>query len=88
MYQVTVIESKRLRWAGIVARMEENRSSLKIVTGKRTGKRHLGRPRHRWEDNVRMDLKENGVNARNWVDSAQHRDRRAFVNAAINLRIP
>ena len=54
---VRVIKSRRLRWAGHVARMEEGRSAFKILTGKPTGKRPLGRPRHRWEDNVRMNFK-------------------------------
>ena len=53
-----MIKSIRLRWAGHVARMEESGSALKILTGKPTGKRPLGRPRRRWEDNIRMDLKE------------------------------
>ena len=66
---VRVIKSKRLRWAGHVARMEECRSAFKILTGKRTGKRLFGRPRSRWEDNIRMDLEEIGVNAGNWVGS-------------------
>ena len=51
-----------LRWAGHVARMEEGRSALKILAGKPTGKRPLGRPRRRWEDNIRMDLEEIGIN--------------------------
>ena len=55
---VRVIKSRRLRWAGHVARMEEGRSVFKILTGKPTGKRPLGRPRRRWEDNIRMDLEE------------------------------
>ena len=54
--------------------MEEGRSAFKILTFKRTGKRPLGRPRSRWKDNIRMDLKEIGVNTRNLVDSAQNRD--------------
>ena len=54
---VTVIKSRRLRWAGHVARMEEFRSGFKILTGKPTGNRPVGRPRRRWEDNIRMDLK-------------------------------
>ena len=54
--------------------MEEGRSALKILTGKPTGKRTLGRPRRRWEDNIRMYLEEIGINARNWVDSAQDRN--------------
>ena len=81
-----VIKSRRLRWAGHVARMEEGRSAFKIVTGKPTGKRTLGRPRRSWEDNIRMDLEKMGINAGNWVDSAQDRDYwRALVNAALNL---
>ena len=68
--------------------MEEGRSTFKILTGKPTGKRPLRRPRHRWGDNIRMDLEEMGINAGNWVDSAQDRDYlRALVNAALNLRV-
>ena len=60
-----------------------------MLTGKPTGKRPLGRLRRRWEDNIRMDLEEIGVNAGNWVDSAHDRDYwRALVNAALNLRVP
>ena len=59
------------------------------LTGKPTGKRSLGRTRNRWEDNIRMDLEEIGINAGNWVDSAQDRNYwRALVNAALNLRVP
>ena len=54
--------------------MEEGRSAFKILTGTPAGKGHLGRPRHRWEDNIRMDLKEISINTRNWVDSAQDRN--------------
>ena len=86
---VRVINSRRLRWAGHVVRMEEGRSAFKILTGKPTGKRHLGRPRRRWEEFIRMDLEEIGINAGNWVDSAQDRNYwRALVNAALNLRVP
>ena len=68
---------------------EIGRSAFKILTGKLTGKVPLGRPRHRWEDNIRMDLEEIGINAGNWVDSAQDRHYwRALVNAALNLRVP
>ena len=84
-----MIKSRRLRWAGHLARMEAGRSAFKILTGKPTGKRPLGRPRRRWEDNIRMDLEEIGINAGNWVDSAQDRNYwRALVNAALNLRVP
>ena len=69
-----VIKSRRLRWAGHVTRLKEERSAFKILTGKSTGKRYLGRPRHRWEDNIRMDLKGIGVNVRSSIDSAQDRD--------------
>ena len=88
---VRVIKSRRLRWAMHVARMEEGRSAFKILTGrpKPTGKRPLGRPRRRWEDNIRMVLEEIGKNAGNWVDSAQDRIYwRALVNAALNLQVP
>ena len=71
--------------------MEEDRSAFKILTGKPTGERPLGRPRRRWEDNIRMDLEQIGrpINAGNWVDSAQDRDYwRPLVNAALNLRVP
>ena len=60
-----MIKSRRLRWAGHVARMEKGRTSFKILTGKPTGKKPLGRPRRRWEDNIRMGLKEIGINTRN-----------------------
>ena len=79
-----MIKSRRLRWVGHVARMEKGRITLKILTGKPTGKRLLGRPRRRWEDNIRVDLEDAG----NWVDSAQDRNYwRALVNAALNLRV-
>ena len=86
---VRVIKSRRMRWAGHVARMKEGRSAFKILTGKPTGKIPLARPRRRWEDNIRMDLEEIGINASNWVDSAQDRDYWiALVNASLNLRVP
>jgi hypothetical protein len=69
--------------------MEECRSSFKILRGPHTGKRSLGRPRSRWEDNIRMDFKEIGINTRNWVDSVQDRDYwRALVNAELNFWVP
>ena len=73
-----VIKSRRLRWVGHVARM----------VGKPTGKRPLGRPWRRWEDNITMDLEEIDINAGNWVDSAQDRDYwGALVNVGLNLRV-
>jgi hypothetical protein len=75
-----------LRWAGLVARMEEGRSILKMLIGTPTGKRPLGRPRSRWEDNIRMDIKRICINTKNCVDSAQDRDYwRTLLNAALNL---
>ena len=69
--------------------MEECKSAFKILTGKPTGKRHLGRPRRRWEDNIRIDVEEIGINTGNWVDSAQDRNYwDALVTAALNLRVP
>ena len=65
------------------------RSAFQILTGKPTGKRPLGRPRRRWEDNIRLDIEEISINAGNWVDSAQDRNNwRALVNAALNLQVP
>jgi hypothetical protein len=67
----------------------EGRRAFKILTGILPGKKPLGRARHRWEDNIRVDLKEIDINTRNWVDLALYRDYwRAAVNAALNLRIP
>ena len=84
-----MIKYRRLRWAEHVGRMEECRSAFKILTGKPTGKGPLGRPRRRWEDNIRMDLEDICITVRNRVDSAQDRDYwRALVNAALNLRVP
>jgi hypothetical protein len=80
--------SRRFRWTGHVARMEEGRSAFKILTGKPTGKVPLRRPRHRWEDNIRIDLKKLGINTRNWVPSTQDRDYcRILVNEVLNLRV-
>jgi len=86
---VRVIKSRRLRWAGYVARMKEGRRAFKIIKSKPTGKRLLGGPRRRWEHNIRIGLKGKGINMRNWVGSALDRDYwRALVNEAFNLRIP
>ena len=69
--------------------MEEGRSAFKMLTGKPTGKRPLRRPRRRWEDNIRMDLEEIGINAGNWVDSAHDRNYwTGLVKAALNFWVP
>jgi hypothetical protein len=62
-----LIKSRRLRWAGHVARMEADRSASKILTSKPTGNRPLVRTRRRWEDNIRIDVKQIGINTRNWI---------------------
>ena len=69
-----MIKSRRLRWAGRVARIEEGRQNFKILTGRSTGKEHSARSRRIWKDNIRMDLKEICISTKNWVDSAQDRD--------------
>ena len=85
---VRLIKSRRLRWARHVARMEEGRSAFKILSGN-LKKATIWKPRYRWEDNIRMALKDIGNNISNWVDSAQDRDYwRALANAALNLRVP
>ena len=75
-------KSRILSWAVHVARMEQGRNAFKILTGKPTGNRPLGGRRRRWEENIRIGLKEICINIRNWVDSVQDRDYwRALVNA-------
>jgi hypothetical protein len=75
-----------LRWAGHVARTEGGSNAFKILIGKHAGKSALGRPRRRWEDNIRMDLTEKGISTMNWVDSVDHC--RAFMDSALNLQVP
>ena len=86
---VPVIKSRRMRWAGHVTRMEEGRGVHKVLVGKPAGKRPLGRSRHRWEDNIKMDLEEVGRGCGNWMELAQDRDRwRALVSTVMNFRVP
>ena len=86
---VRVIKSRRMRWAGHVARMVEERGVYRVLVGKPEGKRPLGRPRRRWVDNIRMDLQEVGCGYGDWIGLAQDRDRwRTLVSAAMNLRVP
>ena len=85
---VQVVKSRRLRWAGHVARMGEERGVHRVLVGKPEGKRPLGRPRRRWEDNIKLDLQEVGGDGGNWMELAQDRDRwRALVNMVMNFRI-
>jgi len=86
---VRVIKSRRMRWAGHVARMEEGRGVYRVLVGKPEGRRPLGRPKRRWEDNIRMDLREVVYGCVDWMELAQDRDRwRALVSAVMNLRVP
>jgi hypothetical protein len=86
---IRVINSRRLRWAGHVARMGERRSAYRALVGKPEGRRQLGRPRRRWEDYIEMDLREAGWGDMDWINLAQDRDRwRALVNTVMNLRVP
>jgi hypothetical protein len=86
---VRVIKSRRMRWAGHVARMGEERRVYNVLVGKPEGKRPMGRPRRRWVDNIRMDLQEVGCGYMDWIGLAQDRDRwRTLLSAAMNLRVP
>jgi hypothetical protein len=84
-----MIQSRKMRWAGHAARMGENGNTYRILVAKPEGKRPLGRPKHRWEDNIKMDLREIGWGGMDWIDLAQDRDQwRALVNTVMNLRVP
>jgi hypothetical protein len=86
---VQVIKLRIMRWAGHVARMEDRRGVYRVLVGKPEGKRPLGRLRHRWEDNIKMDLQDVGCGGMDWIELAQDRDRwQALVNAVMNLRVP
>jgi hypothetical protein len=81
-------KSRRMRWTGHVARMGEDSKVYKVLVGKPEGKRPLGRPRCRWEDGIRMDLREIGLGGVDWIRLAQGRDRwRAVVSAVMNFRV-
>jgi ribosomal protein L35AE/L33A len=85
---VWVIKSKRMRWAGHVARRGNGRGVYRVLVGKTKGKNPLGRPRCGWEDIIKADLQKTGCRGIDWVELAQDRDRwRALVNAVMNLLI-
>jgi hypothetical protein len=86
---IRIIKSRRMRWAGHVARMGEKRNAYRLSVGKPEGKRPLGRPRRRWVDNIKIDLLEIGWGGVDWNGLAQDRDMwRTLVNAVMNLRVP
>jgi hypothetical protein len=85
---IRVIKSRRMRWAGHVARMMEKRGAYSTLVGRPEGRRPLGRPRRRWVDNIKMDLQDVGW-CMDWIELAQDRDRRrCLVNAVMNLWVP
>jgi hypothetical protein len=86
---IIMIKSRRMRWAGHVARVGKKRNAYRMLVGNPEGKRPLGRPRHRWVSNIKMDVREIGWDDMDWIDLAQDRDQwRALVNAVMNLRVP
>ena len=83
------LKSRRLRWAGHIARMEQSRNTYRVLMGKPEGKRPLGRSRRRWEDNIKIDLREVHCDPGDWIVIAQDSDQcRACVRAVMNLRVP
>jgi hypothetical protein len=83
-----MINSRRMRWAGYAARMGTKKNAYRILVGKPEGKRPQGRPRRRWEDNIKMDLREIGWGVMDWIDLAQDRDQwRALVSTVMNVRV-
>jgi hypothetical protein len=84
-----VIKSKRIVWAGHVARVGEKSGVKRVLLGKPEVRMHLGRSSCRWQDNINLDLQEMGCGGMDWIERAQDRDRwRALVNAVMNLRVP
>jgi hypothetical protein len=86
---IRVIKTRRMRWAGHVACMGDVRCAYNILVGRPEGRRPLGRPRRRWEGNIKMDVTEIGFGDVEWIHLAQDRDRwLALVNTVMNLRVP
>jgi hypothetical protein len=86
---ISVIKLRRMKWAGRVARMVEGRVVYRVLVGRPERKRLLGRPRCRWKGNIKMDLKETGIDGANYIQVAQDRVQwRAFVNTVMNFRVP
>jgi hypothetical protein len=86
---IKILKSRRMRWASHVVRIVDKRNVYRLFVGMPKGKRPLGRPRHRWIDNIKLDLLEVGLGGVVWIDLAQNRyRRRALVNAIMDLRVP
>jgi hypothetical protein len=86
---IRILKSRKMRWAGHVARMGEKIDAYRLLVGKPEGKRPLGRPRRRWVDNIKMDLLEIGWGGVDRIGLAQDRDKwRALVNAVMNSLVP
>jgi hypothetical protein len=86
---IRMIKSRTMRWEGHVARMGEKTNAYRILVGKPEGKRQLGRPRHRWVDNIKMGLRETGWDGMDWIDLPQDKDQwRALVDTVMNLQVP
>jgi hypothetical protein len=85
---VRVFKSRSMRWAGHVARMGEKKV-LRVLVGRPEGKRPLGRPRRRWEDNIKIVLRDTGIDGANWIRLAQNRVQWwAFVSTVMKLQVP
>jgi hypothetical protein len=86
---IRMTKSRKIRWTGHVARMGETRTPYRILVEKPEGRRPLGRPRRRWVDNIKLDLREMDWDGVDWIELAQDRDQwRAVVNTVMNLRFP
>ena len=86
---VATLKSRQLRRAGHVAHMEQSRNAYRVLAGEPEGKRLLGRPRRRWEDNIKMDLREVGCDTGDWIILAEDRDQwQAYIRAVMNLQVP
>ena len=86
---VRMIKPSRMRWAGHVARLGNWSGTYRVFVAIREGRRPLGRPRHRWEDTIKMDLQAVGCGGIDWIELARDKDRwRALVNAVMNIRVP
>jgi hypothetical protein len=86
---IRMIKGRSIKWAGHVARMGERRGVYRVLVGKPESKRPLGRPKRRWDDNIKMDLQDVGCGVMDWIDLAQVRNRwRTLVTVVMNLRVP